>query len=282
MSADLPDPDIATRFGSGRAVPRIEDEGLLKGAGRYTDDLQPAGAAARGVRALALSACAHRVGRRRQRRAACRAWRWWSPAPTSCRRASSRCRGNAAFKRAGGAPVRVARRGARWRTSACASSASRWPSWWPQTLQQARDAAEAVWVEYEELPHVIDVRTATAARRGRAVRRARPTTSRPRRATAMRPRPRRPSPGRGACGRAWTSSNQRVAALALEPRTVLAWTADDGRLTIRMSTQMPSGVRTTVCDVLGLPREQVRVTVGDVGGGFGMKTGVYPEDVAVA
>jgi carbon-monoxide dehydrogenase large subunit len=80
----------------------------------------------------------------------------------------------------------------------------------------------------------------------------------------------------------WSScniTNQRVAALTIEPRSVLAWVADDGRLTLRMSSQMPSGVRNSLCnDILGLPRDQVRVTVGDVGGGFGMKTGIYPED----
>ena len=35
--------DNPMRFGSGRAVKRIEDEGLLKGLGQYTDDLAPAG-----------------------------------------------------------------------------------------------------------------------------------------------------------------------------------------------------------------------------------------------
>ena len=47
-------------------------------------------------------------------------------------------------------------------------------------------------------------------------------------------------------------------------------------------SQMPSGLRDTVCGALNIPKEQVRVVVGDVGGGFGMKTGAYPEDVAVA
>ena len=45
---------------------------------------------------------------------------------------------------------------------------------------------------------------------------------------------------------------------------------------------MPSGVRDAVCDAIGLAKESVRVVVGDVGGGFGMKTGAYPEDIAVA
>ncbi len=78
-------------------------------------------------------------------------------------------------------------------------------------------------------------------------------------------------------------NNQRVVALTIEPRSVLAvQDAESGRLTIRMSTQMPSGVRDSVCAAIGLPKEKVRVVVGDVGGGFGMKTGAYPEDIAVA
>ena len=75
--------------------------------------------------------------------------------------------------------------------------------------------------------------------------------------------------------------NQRVAALAIEPRSVLAY-PENGRLTIRMSSQMPTGVRTTVSDLLGIDKEKVRILVGDVGGGFGMKTGAYAEDVVTA
>ena len=40
MSATSP---IPTRFGSGQSVRRIEDEGLLKGLGRFTDDVVPEG-----------------------------------------------------------------------------------------------------------------------------------------------------------------------------------------------------------------------------------------------
>ena len=78
--------------------------------------------------------------------------------------------------------------------------------------------------------------------------------------------------------------NQRVAAVTMEPRSVLVgYDAKTERLTIRMSTQMPSSMRDTLCDgVLGIPKEKVRVVVGDVGGGFGMKTGIYPEDCVVA
>jgi len=75
--------------------------------------------------------------------------------------------------------------------------------------------------------------------------------------------------------------NQRLAALSIEPRSVLAY-PDEGRLHIRMSSQMPTGVRTTVSDLIGLDKEKVHVIVGDVGGGFGMKTGAYAEDVVTA
>ena len=55
------------------------------------------------------------------------------------------------------------------------------------------------------------------------------------------------------------------------------------RIDIRLSSQMPTAVRNTLADeVLGIPKEKIRVTVGDVGGGFGMKTGGYPEDAVVA
>jgi carbon-monoxide dehydrogenase large subunit len=75
--------------------------------------------------------------------------------------------------------------------------------------------------------------------------------------------------------------NQRVAALSIEPRSVLAY-PDEGRLHIRLSSQMPTGIRTTLSELLGLDKEKVHVIVGDVGGGFGMKTGAYAEDVVTA
>jgi carbon-monoxide dehydrogenase large subunit len=77
--------------------------------------------------------------------------------------------------------------------------------------------------------------------------------------------------------------NQRLAPAPMEPRAVLAsFEAGSGRLTLRMSTQMPSSTRNTIANLLGLPKERVRVVVGDVGGGFGMKTNAYPEDLLAA
>jgi len=55
------------------------------------------------------------------------------------------------------------------------SSATAWPSWLQRTLAQARDAAEQVQVEYEELPVVIDLEDAAkegAPRSGKTARKA--------------------------------------------------------------------------------------------------------------
>ena len=72
-------------------------------------------------------------------------------------------------------------------------------------------------------------------------------------------------------------------ALTLEPRAVRAdWDIETGRLNMHISSQMPTAVRSSVSRILGLEAEAVRVRVGDVGGGFGMKTGSYPEDAVVA
>ncbi len=76
--------------------------------------------------------------------------------------------------------------------------------------------------------------------------------------------------------------NQRLAPTPLEPRAVLACTEGE-RVILRLSSQMPGGVRATLCnEVFGWPLDKLRVRVGDVGGGFGMKTGAYPEDIVVA
>jgi aerobic carbon-monoxide dehydrogenase large subunit len=76
--------------------------------------------------------------------------------------------------------------------------------------------------------------------------------------------------------------NQRLAPSPIEPRAVLAHT-DEGKLTVRLSSQMPTGVRGGLVQCLpGRSNDNVRVLVGDVGGGFGMKTALYPEDVVTA
>ncbi len=77
--------------------------------------------------------------------------------------------------------------------------------------------------------------------------------------------------------------NQRLAPSPLEPRAIVAtYDSASDRLTLRVSSQTPTGVRDKLCECLGLSTDRVRVLVGDVGGGFGMKTALYAEDVVAA
>jgi len=75
----------------------------------------------------------------------------------------------------------------------------------------------------------------------------------------------------------------RVTALPIEPRGVVArWDAVTASLHVWSSTQMPYGVRQRIAEALALEPYAVRVTAPDVGGGFGTKGPVYPEELIVA
>ncbi|SKA38935.1 carbon-monoxide dehydrogenase large subunit [Enhydrobacter aerosaccus] len=76
--------------------------------------------------------------------------------------------------------------------------------------------------------------------------------------------------------------HQRLIVNAMEPRAIMAeWDGD--RIVVHIGSQNPSVTRDTLAGViLKMPQEKVRVLVRDIGGGFGMKTGIQPdESVAV-
>jgi len=76
---------------------------------------------------------------------------------------------------------------------------------------------------------------------------------------------------------------QRLAGVALEPRAVLAaFDASTEELTLWVSCQAPFRIRAEVARLLELPESRVRVIAPDVGGGFGVKSGPYREDVLLA
>ncbi len=77
-----------------------------------------------------------------------------------------------------------------------------------------------------------------------------------------------------------TYVQQRHAACPMEPRGVAA-SYEDGRLTVWTSTQFPYITRGMLSAVLGLPERQIRVVAPDVGGGFGSKAQVYPEEYLI-
>src|SRR5690606_13027129 len=72
--------------------------------------------------------------------------------------------------------------------------------------------------------------------------------------------------------------NNRVTANAMEPRAAIGDFSNDS-FTLYTSTQNPHGVRSILCGaVFRMPETKLRVVAQDVGGGFGMKGDIYPED----
>ncbi len=268
-----------TRFGSGQAVRRLEDDALLAGAGRYTDDVSLPGQShlvfvrspyphAR-IGAIDTAAASAMPGVLRVFTGAELAEAGVKPMP-----------GAAGFKRADGSacatpPRRVlAHERARFVGEPVVAVVA-------ETIEQARDAAEAVRIDYDDLPMVVDLAGATAEGASLLCDEATGNI-----AAEMRHGSAEATAAAFATAKhvvALDIVNQRLVALTIEPRSVLAdCDSITDRITVRMSTQMPSGVRDSICAAIGLAKDKVRVVVGDVGGGFGMKTGAYPEDIAVA
>ena len=77
--------------------------------------------------------------------------------------------------------------------------------------------------------------------------------------------------------------NQRLIPNSIEPRGVLAeYLPGEGTLTVWSSTQVPHHLKTILSLLLDLPEQLVRVIAPEVGGGFGSKLNVYPEEAVVA
>jgi carbon-monoxide dehydrogenase large subunit len=75
----------------------------------------------------------------------------------------------------------------------------------------------------------------------------------------------------------------RYTGVPMENRAALAsYQPASGELTVWSSTQVPHLLRTHLADVLGFPEHRLRVIAPDVGGGFGIKAVIYPEEIAVA
>src|SRR3982075_761599 len=78
--------------------------------------------------------------------------------------------------------------------------------------------------------------------------------------------------------------SQRLVPSAMEPRSTIAEIEKkSGRLILHVQSQTPGPTRDILAEaVLKRPKESIRVLVGDIGGGFGQKTSLYPEDGIVA
>jgi aerobic carbon-monoxide dehydrogenase large subunit len=142
----------------------------------------------------------------------------------------------------------------------------------------AEDALELIEIDYEPLPHVSDVMSALAP--GAPVIHPGILES-----NLLVSNPQ----GRGDAAARMDEADlvvegrfhlARVTGLPMEGRAVLAeWRAGAGALTVHTSTQAPHLMRTQLADTLHIDEADIRVVTLDVGGGFGLKLGAYPEDV---
>src|SRR5438552_5527698 len=77
--------------------------------------------------------------------------------------------------------------------------------------------------------------------------------------------------------------NQRLAPVSIETRGVVAdYNKYAKKLTVWSSSQIPHILRNVLSALVGLPQHQVRVIVPEVGGGFGSKLNIYPEEMVTA
>jgi carbon-monoxide dehydrogenase large subunit len=149
-----------------------------------------------------------------------------------------------------------------------------------ETRSQARDAAEAILLDIDPLPAVTDVAAATGPDAplihdntpgnvvidfhfGDAAKVAAAFASA---AHVVRQR----------------LLSNRIVVNAMEPRAaVAAYDTDTGRWTLHTPSQGVFGLRESLAGVLKTTPDKVHVLTGNVGGSFGMKTQVYPEQVCV-
>jgi carbon-monoxide dehydrogenase large subunit len=76
--------------------------------------------------------------------------------------------------------------------------------------------------------------------------------------------------------------NQRLIPTAIEPRSVVAdWNSGYERFTVHSSTQIPHALAGALAKTFGLASNAVRVIAPEVGGGFGCKLNVYNDEVLV-
>jgi carbon-monoxide dehydrogenase large subunit len=268
------------RYGSGHAVRRIEDPALVTGQGRFADDLAPAGQAH-----LVFLRSPHAHARivsidTTAARATPGVLAVWTGADLVAAGVRPMPLDHP-FRRPDGSPGAtpprhvLAHERVRHVGEAVVAVVA-------ETRLAALDGADAVAVDYEDLGAVVDVAGATAPGAPALCPEAPDNI-----AAEMR------HGDAAATARAFAAAahvvavdivNQRLAPSPIEPRVVQARVdTTTGRLEVRLSSQMPTAVRDGIVAALpGLTSADVRVLVGDVGGGFGMKTGSYPEDIVVA
>jgi aerobic carbon-monoxide dehydrogenase large subunit len=148
-----------------------------------------------------------------------------------------------------------------------------------ETREEARDAAELVSVALEELPPVVDPMAGVAPDS---------PVIHPDLGTNVADRSTRVW---GDIEAAFAQApivvrsrlrNQRLAGVPIETRGIVASASPwEPSLTVWSATQVPHGLRNELAGFLELPQSSVRVIAPEVGGGFGSKLSIYPEELLI-
>jgi carbon-monoxide dehydrogenase large subunit len=150
-----------------------------------------------------------------------------------------------------------------------------------ETLMQARDAAELVVVDYEPLPAVVNVED--AAKEGAP----KVWDDNASGNIAFRLMFGDQAATDAAFAKAkhvvkLRVENNRLSPVAMEPRAAIAdYNAADDFTTLYSTSQNPHGVRMEMSHIFHVPENKIRVVAPDVGGGFGLKGGPFPDDALV-
>src|SRR5262245_8757765 len=267
-------------FGIGQPVPREEDPYLVRGAGRYVDDVALIGQA-RGYVLRSPHAHARIVAIDAARAKGMPGVLLTLTGSDPAVLALGLQRPWAHRKRRDGSPMFIspqpylARERVRYIGDPVALIVA-------ETLDQAKDAAEAIEVEYQELPSVATLEEAIAPG-APAVWEGCPDN-----VAFVHEVGNKAATEKAIASAAHVVRHRmvisRLTTVSMEPRGCLAeYDAREDRTTVRVTIQGPHSTRRIFAkDVFGVPDNKFRVIAENVGGGFGMKGAFYPEYVLTA
>jgi carbon-monoxide dehydrogenase large subunit len=260
-------------FAIGQGVPRFEDPRLVRGNGRYTDDVQLPGMAYAVVlrsphgnaRIKSLDVTAAKAAPGVLTIITGADWKAAGLGDLLTHGGLKRRDGSPMFKPR--YPV-IAETHARWVGDPIAFIVA-------ETLAQAQDTLELVQAEYEELPAVTTIEDAIKPGAPRVYDECPDNIS----FTEF-------IGDKAACDAGFSKAAHivkhrfvinRVTAVTMEPRGTVAHYTPDRRYTVYTPTQRPHGFRGDLAGILKVHESSVQIVTGDTGGSFGMKTPIFSE-----
>jgi aerobic carbon-monoxide dehydrogenase large subunit len=262
------------KFAVGQSVPRLEDPMLVRGLGRYTDDVSLPGQAY-GV--MVRSRNAHGVIRGIDTKAAAQMPGVLAVYTGADLKDYGLLKCLVGLNNRDGSPLKKPQRPAlatdrvRYVGDPVACVVA-------ETLAQAKDAAEAVTIDIEPLPAVVSAEQ--AAQPGAPLLYDDVPGN-----VVLDYQYGDPAAVKAAFARAGHVTrlnlvNSRLVVNCIEPRAALA-SFDGNRFTLYLSSQGVFGMRAHVAEALGIEAKNLHVMTGQVGGSFGMKAGVFPEYICL-